>query len=159
MQLLSRVGLSEARLMMQSPDTLSDGQRYRLRMAIALAKGYQWIMADEFAAVMDRPLAKCVAASVRKIATRDKVGVMVATTHDDLDADLSPDVIVRCRVGCPPVIGELPSPPEMTDIPDWERYRPHVRVWYGGWWKVEPVPSSVVGIRWRSGRWTRTTGA
>jgi hypothetical protein len=54
-------------------------------------------MADEFCAVLDRTLAKVLAFNVRKLATRTGVGVLLATTHDDLTDDLNPDLLVRCH--------------------------------------------------------------
>jgi uncharacterized protein len=53
-------------------------------------------MMDEFAAILDRTLAKVLAFNVRKLATRSRTGFLLATTHDDLLDDLNPDVLVRC---------------------------------------------------------------
>jgi uncharacterized protein len=55
------------------------------------------ILADEFTATLDRPLAKVVAFNLRKLVTRTGVGVLAATTHDDVADDLNPDVWVRCH--------------------------------------------------------------
>lgn len=95
--LLSACGLGEARLMLRAPSELSDGQRYRFRIAVALTARPPFILLDEFAAVLDRTLAKVLAFNVRKLADRTGVGVLCATTHDDLTADLNPDVLVRCH--------------------------------------------------------------
>ncbi len=95
--LLAACGLGEARLMLRTPNELSDGQRYRFRVAFALASGAGFILLDEFAAVLDRTLAKVLAFNVRKLADRTGVGVLCATTHDDLIEDLNPDVFVRCH--------------------------------------------------------------
>ena len=56
-----------------------------------------FVLADEFTATLDRPLAKVVAFNLRKLVTRTGVGVLAATTHDDIAADLNPDLWVRCR--------------------------------------------------------------
>lgn len=94
---LAGCGLSEARLLLRTPAELSDGQRYRFRLAFALASGRSpWVVADEFTATLDRPLAKVVAFNLRKLVTRTGVGVLAATTHDDVADDLNPDVWVRC---------------------------------------------------------------
>ncbi len=116
--LLAACGLGEARLMLRSPAELSDGQRYRFRIAYAMSLvtshpsfGKQGsgsalmtndcspmtVLCDEFAAVLDRTLAKVLAFNVRKLAHRTGVGVLCATTHDDLIPDLNPDVVVRCH--------------------------------------------------------------
>jgi uncharacterized protein len=93
---LAAAGLGEARLLLRTPNELSDGQRYRFRIAYAFATGAATICLDEFAAVLDRPLAKVLAFNLRKLVTRTGIGVLCATTHDDLHDDLNPDVVVRC---------------------------------------------------------------
>lgn len=115
---LAGCGLGEARLALRTPAELSDGQRYRFRLAYAIAEcgvrnaksrtGLsssipqsafripQFIQADEFTAALDRPLAKVVAFNLRKLAGRAGVGVLAATTHDDVLEDLAPDLWVRC---------------------------------------------------------------
>jgi ABC-type lipoprotein export system ATPase subunit/GNAT superfamily N-acetyltransferase len=101
--LLAACGLSEARLLLRTPTELSDGQRYRFRLAFALGTvgpplngGAVFLIADEFAAYLDRTLAKVLAFNLRKLVTRTGVGMLLATTHDDLTADLRPDLHVRC---------------------------------------------------------------
>jgi ABC-type ATPase with predicted acetyltransferase domain len=100
MSLLAGCGLSEARLLLRMPNELSEGQRYRFRLAFALATGAKWIVADEFTATLDRTLAKVVAFNLRKLASRSGTGVLAATTHDDIADDLNPDLHVTCRDGC-----------------------------------------------------------
>ncbi len=120
---LAGCGLSEARLLLRTPAELSEGQRYRFRLAYALASRAShgtgsltatrvitdaarqdtldspWIVADEFTATLDRPLAKVVAFNLRKLVSRGGVGVLAATTHEDIVEDLQPDVWVRCADG------------------------------------------------------------
>lgn len=104
LELLSSCGLSEARLMLRRPGELSDGERYRLRLAKGLsAAGLSgeegnWVMADEFTATLDRTLAKVVAFNLQKRARKMRRGVLVATTHEDVLEDLDADVEVRCRL-------------------------------------------------------------
>ena len=97
MAILAGCGLSEARLLLRTPSELSDGQRYRFRMAYAFALQSQPILLDEFAAILDRNLAKVLAFNLRKLVIRSGIGALVATTHEDLIDDLNPDVIVRCH--------------------------------------------------------------
>lgn len=101
MRLLSRCGLAEPRLLLRRPGELSEGQRYRFRLAVAvdsLPNGSGWIMADEFTATLDRTLARVVARNVGRLAAARGIGVLLATTHRDVIADLSPEVHVRCRL-------------------------------------------------------------
>jgi len=124
---LAGCGLGEARLLLRTPAELSDGQRYRFRLAYAMASRQRelpvgsahppaahaagspdagspdagspgpFVLADEFTATLDRPLAKVVAFNLRKLVSRTGVGVLAATTHEDVADDLNPDVWVRCR--------------------------------------------------------------
>jgi ABC-type lipoprotein export system ATPase subunit len=97
--LLAACGLGEARLMLRTPRELSDGQRYRFRLALALAQKPRWVVADEFTATLDRTLAKVVAFNIRRIAGRSGTGFLLATTHEDVIADLAPSMHVRCWEG------------------------------------------------------------
>jgi uncharacterized protein len=96
---LAGCGLSEARLLLRTAQELSDGQRYRFRMAYALATLKPTILLDEFTALLDRTLAKVVAWNLRKLVTRTGTGVLAATTHEDIVEDLNPDVWIRCEEG------------------------------------------------------------
>src|SRR5207245_10203095 len=89
----------EARLLLRTPAELSDGQRYRFRLAFALDQlgERRFVQADEFCAVLDRTLAKVLAFNVRKLCSRTGVGFLLATTHDDLTGDLQPDLHVCCQ--------------------------------------------------------------
>lgn len=98
LSLLASCGLGEAQLLLRTPQELSDGQRYRFRLALALSRKPQWIVADEFTAALDRPLAKVIAFNIRKLASRLGVGCLLATTHEDIVDDLQPDVLVQCRL-------------------------------------------------------------
>jgi len=98
MRLLAQCGLGEARLLLGTPTELSDGQRYRFRLALGLAMKPDWLVADEFTATLDRTLAKVLAFSLRRQAYRTGTGFLLATTHEDIVDDLSPDVHVRCRL-------------------------------------------------------------
>jgi ABC-type ATPase with predicted acetyltransferase domain len=126
--LFAACGLSEARLLLRTPAELSDGQRYRFRIALAISKcgvrnsefGVQpgsrpstphsefrtsnFILLDEFTSPLDRTLAKVVAFNLRKLARRTGLGVLAATAHADVLDDLNPDVLVRCPGDGRPVI-------------------------------------------------------
>ncbi len=98
MGLLSACGLGEAQLMLRTPCELSDGQRYRFRLALALSRRPEWVVADEFTATLDRTLAKVVAYNIRRQCDRTGTGFLLATTHEDIVADLNPDLHVHCRL-------------------------------------------------------------
>jgi len=93
--LLSRVGLNDAFLFLRSYDQLSDGQKYRYRLAKLMeSKAQFWIM-DEFCTALDRDTAKIVAYNVQKQARRLGKAVLAATTHTDLFEDLAPSVHIH----------------------------------------------------------------
>lgn len=98
MQLLAMCGLAEAHLMLRTPEELSEGQRYRFRLALAVARRPLWIIADEFTATLDRILARSIAFNVSRIAARHRIGFLLATTHEDVAEDLQPDLHIRCRL-------------------------------------------------------------
>ena len=98
MQLLSTCGLGEAQLLLRTPQELSDGQRYRFRLALALARAPEWILADEFTATLDRTLAKVIAFNIRRLSNRTNTGFLLATTHEDILDDLQPSLHVGCRL-------------------------------------------------------------
>ena len=93
--LLSRVGLNDAFLFLRRYRELSDGQRYRYRIARMIDGGRGFWLADEFCSTLDRTTARVVAFNIQKLARRSGATLIVATTHDDLGDDLSPSVCVR----------------------------------------------------------------
>jgi ABC-type ATPase with predicted acetyltransferase domain len=99
LELLSKVGLNDAFLFLRTYSQLSDGQRYRYRIAKLIESGKQWWLMDEFAACLDRDTAKIIAYNLQKIARQQGKAVIAATTHSDLSEDLKPSVLVRKRFG------------------------------------------------------------
>jgi uncharacterized protein len=95
LELLSRAGISDAWIYIRKPSELSDGQRYRLKLAMVLASDADVWIADEFGAVLDRMTAKVVAFNMAKVSRREGKIFMVATTHSDMIDELAPDVYVE----------------------------------------------------------------
>ena len=93
--LLSRVGLNDAYLFLRSYRELSDGQRYRYNIARMIDAGRRFWLADEFCSTLDRTTARIVAYNIQKMARRTGASLIVATTHDDLEEDLSPSICIR----------------------------------------------------------------
>lgn len=96
-RLLGSAGINDAYLFVRRPSELSDGQRYRFRLAKAIETEAEVWVADEFLAVLDRVAAKVIAYSLQKTARRSKATVIVATTHTDMVADLGPDLYIEKR--------------------------------------------------------------
>ncbi|WP_063894857.1 ATP-binding cassette domain-containing protein [Burkholderia anthina] len=96
-RLLSIAGLNDAYLFIRKPGELSDGQRYRFRLAKAIESQADVWVADEFMAVLDRTAAKVIAYAVQKTARKVGATVIVATTHLDLVEDLQPSLYIEKR--------------------------------------------------------------
>jgi len=116
LRLLSTAGLADAFLLLRRPGELSDGQRWRLRLAHALAAlvpeeverpggggggagALRVLVADEMASTLDRLCARAVAYRLRRTATRHGVTVLAASAHEDVVEDLAPDVLVVKEAG------------------------------------------------------------
>ena len=142
LELLSRVGLNDAFLFLRKYSQLSDGQKYRYRIAKLLESDKQWWIMDEFCSTLDRDTAKIVAFNVQKLARAAGRAVVAATTHTDLGGDLNPSVCIHKRFGkeitvkyltdeCTPqctLVKEMHIEPGILD--DWRRlsgfhYRSH----------------------------------
>jgi len=95
LELLSRVGLNDAFLFLRTYEQLSDGQKYRYKIAKMIESGAQFWIMDEFAATLDRDTAKIVAYNLQKLARQQGKTVLAATTHMDLFEDLNPSVHIH----------------------------------------------------------------
>lgn len=104
-RVLARAGLSDAPLMLRRPRELSDGQRYRYRLALAFAHAEKLdspiILADEFLDTLDRATARVLASNVRRWVTQRRIAMIVATSKIDLLRPLRPDTIIE-----KPLLGE-----------------------------------------------------
>jgi ABC-type ATPase with predicted acetyltransferase domain len=103
---LARVGLAEVWTWLRPPSQLSEGQRWRLRLALAIERVERsespiLLVCDEFGAVLDRDSA-CIVSNVLRRAVdahRDRLAAIVATSHDDLSDALAADVTIECDFG------------------------------------------------------------
>jgi ABC-type ATPase with predicted acetyltransferase domain len=95
--ILAKAGISDAWIYIRKPSELSDGQRYRLKLAMLMAQKADVWVADEFGAVLDRVTARCVAFNMQKVARRLGKTLIVATTHTDLKDDLAPSLTITKR--------------------------------------------------------------
>ena len=95
LSLLSRVGLNDAFLFLRTYNQLSDGQKYRYRIAKMIDSGKQYWIADEFCSTLDRTTARIVAFNLQKLARRTGRAAILATTHTDLEEDLAPSIRIH----------------------------------------------------------------
>jgi uncharacterized protein len=134
LRVLSAVGLAEAWTYLRTPAELSEGQRWRLKLALAiqacrgaanedgaasLAPAVQApasmehlrpvLLIDEFAAILDRVTAMIIARTLRRC-MRAPLSALVATSHDDLLDALQPDRVARCDFGSTKVLVRRTEP-------------------------------------------------
>ena len=100
MSLLTVCGLSEPRLWVRRISELSDGQRFRARLARAVALHARAgskspLLCDEFCSVIHRRCAKGISYNLGKLAKRRRLTIVVASCFDDIIADLQPTTTVR----------------------------------------------------------------
>ncbi|MCB9858411.1 MAG: AAA family ATPase [Phycisphaerales bacterium] len=96
LEILTACGLGEPRLWVRRFQDLSDGERFRAALARTIGsvirlKDRPVIFCDEFTSALHRRIAKCVAFNLRKLVTRHGLRLVVATTSDDIAADLQAD--------------------------------------------------------------------
>ncbi|MEM3708819.1 MAG: GNAT family N-acetyltransferase [Nitrososphaerales archaeon] len=99
LQILSKSGLNEAFLFIRRYKELSDGQKYRYKIAKMIdSNASVWVL-DEFCSNLDRESAKIVSFCLQKFARRNNKTVIVATSHNDLFDDLAPNVYIEKYFG------------------------------------------------------------
>ncbi|MCC7349087.1 MAG: AAA family ATPase [Phycisphaerales bacterium] len=104
LHLLSRVGLAEAHTWLLPAHRLSEGQRWRLKLAIALMNARDAdrpaiLFADEFAGCLDPLTARIVAHTLHRQIRAFQLRALIATSRDDLLSVLCPDQVIQCDFG------------------------------------------------------------
>jgi ABC-type ATPase with predicted acetyltransferase domain len=94
LRMLSTAGLNDVFCVLNTPANLSDGQKYRFRLAMAIAAEKKFVFADEFCSTLDRVTAAVISYHLHKFAKRNNVTFILASSHEDILTDLSPDVLV-----------------------------------------------------------------
>jgi energy-coupling factor transporter ATP-binding protein EcfA2 len=100
LSILSTCGLGEPRLWIRYYRELSDGEKFRARLAKALALHAAGppespLLCDEFCTGLHRRVAKAICFNLRKLVSRCGLNLVVATTAEEPLRDLQPDVLVR----------------------------------------------------------------
>jgi ABC-type lipoprotein export system ATPase subunit len=99
LNLLSKVGLNDAFILLRTYNQLSQGQKHRYHLAQLIQTGKQWWITDEFCSTLDRDTAKIVAYNLQKTARQLGKAVIAATTHTDLKKDLNPTIHIHKKYG------------------------------------------------------------
>lgn len=100
LHVLGACGLSEAPLWLRRFDALSDGERFRAKLARAMSlhlrsRAAGPLLCDEFCATLHRRAARAISFNLRKLVSRHRMSVVLATSADEWETDLNPDAIVR----------------------------------------------------------------
>jgi uncharacterized protein len=98
LKILSLAGLNDCFCILNQPRNLSDGQKYRFRLAMAMALKKKFIFADEFCSELDRITAAVISHNIYKFAKRTGTIFILASSNDDVLLDLSPDVLVTMQL-------------------------------------------------------------
>ncbi len=116
---LALAGLNDAFVMLRRPAELSDGQRYRYRLARAIGacedlppsgdRSWAVVLADEFGSTLDRLTAQVIARNVRRWTRRSGATFIACTAHDDLLEALDPDTLVVQEPGRAIEVRERPA--------------------------------------------------
>jgi len=92
---LSAMGLNDAFIFLRKFKELSDGQKYRYKLAKMLSNKPKYLFIDEFSANLDRITAKVISYNLQKMCRKHDITLFVSTTHDDLIEDLNSSIVVR----------------------------------------------------------------
>lgn len=95
-RILSFCGLNDAFLFLRKFKELSDGQKYRYRIAKLMDQKEKsvWLL-DEFCATLDPVMARIISYLLQKVARKLGKTVAVATTHNHLEEDFQPDILIE----------------------------------------------------------------
>lgn len=92
-ELLSSIGFSSPPSWLRPYHVLSNGEKFRVFIARALAEKKDMVVVDEFTSVVDRTVAKITSHSVQKIVRRRKQKFVAVSCHYDIIEWLQPDWI------------------------------------------------------------------
>jgi ABC-type ATPase with predicted acetyltransferase domain len=118
LHLLASVGLADAWRLVTPGGRCSEGERWRLGLAVAIAQALQTgvgtILADEFASTLDWPTARGVAGAVRR-ALPSTLRLIAATARDEIAGPLRPELLVYVPFEAPAELHTREAAPARTD--------------------------------------------
>lgn len=94
MRLLSSIGLGDIFNAVTPPAMLSQGQKFRYRLAKALQSNKQYIVSDEYCSSLDPVTAAAIAHRTRVVASKRRLTFVLAGYRTDILKDLRPDIKV-----------------------------------------------------------------
>jgi ABC-type ATPase with predicted acetyltransferase domain len=102
LSLMTCCGLGEVDLWLRPFETLSDGEKFRARLARAVALHSRAaqappLLCDEFCANLHRRAAQAISFNLRKLVARRGLCIVLACAQEDVIPDLGPHVLARLR--------------------------------------------------------------
>lgn len=97
--ILLSVGLTSVPCWLRPVRTLSNGQRFRAQVALALSWKLPMLVIDEWTSVVDRVVGKIMSACVAKAYRSSSNRIVLVSCHYDVVEWLNPDWIVDCNTG------------------------------------------------------------
>ena len=94
LRIISIAGLNDTFCVLNQPSNLSEGQKWRYRLAVALSSKKKYIFADEFCSNLDRLVSSTISYKVWQFARKTGVTFIVAASSRDILSDLGPDVVI-----------------------------------------------------------------
>lgn len=91
---LSASGISDVFDILNIPKKLSDGQKYRYKLAVAASRGKKTIFADEFCSNLDRLTACSLSQKLAKFARKNNITLILASAHEDIIPHINPDTLI-----------------------------------------------------------------
>ncbi len=132
---LSRAGLGEAACFVRTPAELSEGQRFRLRLAMAMQCAEAFtdsvLLCDEFTSALDRATARSLCALLSRWTARTHRPAIIASSHDDIARWLDAGPTIRfelnrgARIGRRRAAEPLNLCIEQGGWKDWKALRRH----------------------------------
>lgn len=95
---LRKCGLGSVPSWCQSYKTLSNGEKYRVQIALKLIRGDNPLMLDEFGSYLDGPSAVFLASLVRKLAKETGKKFLISTLNPVIAQELEPDHLIELGV-------------------------------------------------------------
>ena len=97
-ELLCSVGFSSPPSWLRPFHVLSTGEKFRVEVALALAKQRDLAVIDEFTSVVDRDVAKIASAAVAKTVRRHNQKLIAVSCHYDILNWLDPDWVYDTKI-------------------------------------------------------------
>jgi ABC-type ATPase with predicted acetyltransferase domain len=125
--LLAHAGLADATILPRQRGAISDGERFRLSLAVGMWRCLRraergrgaLLVVDEFGSTLDRTTALNVARMLRRWVSRSGVRAVCATAHDDILEALGPAVLVQVELGGAMRVVRAPAAANLPEEEAW----------------------------------------